>query len=177
MELLHAEPAAIWRMLIPRRLWLFPDDLGDNELIFAYRDQVFFVGHDGSVLAMAKPQTLARMRLADLLDRLAASDETVDFDDNGMFDYGAILKWMGYVVPVGRRRDTDRYLIEIVNTIAPDAMVTRYELKRVSFTYALYHALMRCFELNEKCDGEFEHEVKRIAKVEPYSPQQVSVRQ
>jgi hypothetical protein len=45
-------------------------------------------------------------------------------------------------------------------------MITRYELKKVSFTFALYHALMRCHELNRRSGWEYEHEVKRITKVE-----------
>jgi hypothetical protein len=166
MELLHASPAQIWRLLIPSSLWMFPDDLPEDELIFHYRDHIYFVNNDGSVLALAKPASLERLDVERLLELLATSDETIDFDDVGEFDYAFVLKRMGYIAPVRRDREKATYQVEIVNTIAPEAMITRYELKKVSFTFALYHALMRCHELNRRSGWEYEHEVKRITKVE-----------
>jgi hypothetical protein len=117
------------------------------------------------------------MSLGDILDILATSEETYDFDDNGEFDIACILKRMGYMVPTRRSREKADYLVEIVNTIAPKAMVTRYELRRVSFSFALYHALMRCHELNRKCDWEFEHEVKQISRVEPLQTKDLQFQQ
>jgi hypothetical protein len=166
MELLHACPAHIWRLLIPSSHWMLPDDLPEDELIFHYRDHIYFVNNDGSVLALAKPACFEMLDVGRLLELLATSEETIDFDDIGEFDYAFILKRMGYIVPVRRDREKAAFQIEIVNTIAPEAMITRYELKKVSFTFALYHALMRCHELNRKSGWEYEHEVKRITKVE-----------
>lgn len=168
MELLHTDPTVIWRLLIPPSLWMFPEDVPQDELIFQYRDYIYFVNGDGSVLSMAKPSCSELMGLGTLLELLAASDETFDYDDNGEFDFGYVLQRMGYLVSTKREREKADYMIEIVNTIAPQVMVTRYELKRISFTFALYHALMRCHELNKRSDWEFEHEVKRITKIERY---------
>jgi hypothetical protein len=176
MELLHTSPADIWRLLIPSPLWLFPEDVPTDELIFHYRDHIYFINNDGSVLAMPKPACFDLMELGELLDLLATSDNTIDFDDEGEFDYGFVLKRMGYVVPTSRERGKATYQIEIVNTIAPHAMITRYELKRVSFTFALYHALMRCHELNERSDWEFEHEVRRITRLEKTMATQYQVK-
>nr|WP_241254560.1 hypothetical protein [Brevibacillus sp. SYP-B805] len=164
--MLHAAPADIWRLLIPSSCWLFPEEVPDDELIFHYRDHIYFVNSDGSVISMPKPAGCELMGLGELLDLLATAEETYDFDDNGEFDYGCILKRMGYVVPTSGTGEKADYLVEIVNTIAPQSMVTRYELSRVSFAFALYHALLRCHELNGKSDWEFEHEVKRISPVE-----------
>jgi hypothetical protein len=166
MELLHASPAEIWRLLIPSSLWMFRDELPEDELIFHYRDHIYIVNSDGSVLAMPKPACFELLDLDSLLELLATSDETIDFDDNGEFDYAFVLKRMGYIAPVQPEREKATYQIEIVNTIAPEAMITRYELKKVGFTFALYHALMRCHELNRRSGWEHEHEVKRITKVE-----------
>lgn len=166
MELLHAAPADIWRQLIPAANWMYVDDIPEDELIFHYRDHIYFVNSDGSVLALPKPACFERMDASECLQLLATSDETIDFDDNGEFDYGFVLKQMGYVVPTRRSREKATYRIEIVNTILPQSMSTQYELKRVSFEFALFHALMRCHELNMRSNWEYEHEVKRIDKVD-----------
>lgn len=174
MEFDHTEPAAIWKQLIPKKHWLFHEDVPDDELIFTYRNKIYFVNFDGSVLSLPKPAYLELLDLGMLLDRLASSDEVVDFDDEGIFDYGSILKRMGYVLPTSKRHEKHTYSIEIVNTIVPDTFTSRYELKQVSFLYALYHALMKCHELNAKSDWEFEHEVKRIEQVESVCHSEVS---
>lgn len=175
MELLHAMPSEIWRLLIPSTYWLFSEDVPNNELIFHYRDKIYFVNEDGSVISMKKPTHFEWMDLGDLLDHLAKTDDTYDFDEQGEFDYGCILLRMGYMVPAKRQKERADYLIEIVNTIAPDRMVTRYELKKVSFPFALYHALMRCHQLNKQSDWEFEHEVKSITKAERYQLKDLQV--
>lgn len=167
MEFDHTDAVAIWKQLIPKKHWLFHEDVPQDELIFTYRNKVYFVNFDGSVLSMPKPIYLDMLDLGMLLDRLACSDEVIDFDDEGIFDYGSILKRMGYVVPTSRKHEKHTYMIEIVNaTIDVNTFTSRYELKQVSFLYALYHALMRCHELNAKSDWEFEHEVKRIVLLE-----------
>ncbi|MFY0545720.1 hypothetical protein [Brevibacillus sp. H7] len=166
MELLHACPADVWRLLIPSTHWMFPSDVPEDELIFHYRDHIYFISDDGSVLAMTKPACFHTLDLGTVLEMLATSDDTIDFDDNGEFDYGFVLKQMGYVIPIRREREKATYRIEIVNTVAPQAKITRYELKKVGFTFALYHALMRCHELNRRSNWEYEHEVKQITKVE-----------
>ena len=166
MELLNKEPADIWRMLIPKHKWLFTGDLSDDELIFTYRDQVYFVNNDGSILSMNKPAHLDTISLGSLYDLLAASPHTFDFDDHGIFDYASILQHMGYLIPTGNLRNLANYEVEIVNILNPEKMVSRYECKRVSMVYALYHALLRCHELNRKSGWEYEHEVKSIRKIE-----------
>lgn len=166
MELLHCEPAQIWRYLIPQNYWMFPDEVPEDELIFHYRDHIYFVNNDGSVLSMPQPACFETLDMATLLEYLATSDDTFDFDDEGEFDYGHVLKRMGYIVPVRDKREKATYQIEIINTALPKAHGTRYEMKQVTFAFALYHALMRCHELNAKTDWEYEHEVKRIAVVQ-----------
>lgn len=175
MELLNEAPAQVWRLLIPPSQWMFPDEVPQDELIFHYRDDIYFVSQDGSVLAMPKPACFDRMDLGTLLEHLAASECTVDFDDEGQFDFGFVLKRMGYIVPVRQKGKRATYQVEIINTALPKALASRYELKNVHFVFALYHALMRCHELNEKTDWEFEHEVKRIEKVEPSTSGKVQV--
>ncbi|WGV58471.1 hypothetical protein QIH01_23795 [Brevibacillus brevis] len=166
MELLHCEPAQIWRYLIPQNYWMLPDEVPEDELIFHYRDHIYFVNNDGSVLSMPQPACFETLDMGTLLEYLATSDDTFDFDDEGEFDYGHVLKRMGYIVPVRDKREKATYQIEIINTALPKAHGTRYEMKQVTFAFALYHALMRCHELNAKTDWEYEHEVKRIAVVQ-----------
>ncbi|MDH4618157.1 hypothetical protein [Brevibacillus sp. AY1] len=175
MEILNETPAQIWRLLIPSTSWMFPDEVPEDELIFHYRDHIYFVNNDGSVLAMPKPACYDLLDFGTMLECLATSDETIDFDDEGSFDIGFVLKHMGYVVPTRKRREKATYQIEIVNTVLPKAHGHRYELKNVQFLFALYHGLMRCHELNEKTDWEYEHELKRIVKVEPKSSDKVQV--
>ncbi|MGD8189741.1 hypothetical protein ACQCN2_07145 [Brevibacillus ginsengisoli] len=174
MEFDHTEPVAIWKQLIPKKHWLFYEDLPDDEMIFTYRNRVYFINFDGSVLSIPKPASLDLLDFGMLLDRLAISDEVIDFDDEGIFDYGSILKRMGYVVPTSQKHEKHTYSIELVNTIVPKTFTSRYELKQVSFLYALYHAVMRCHELNAKSDWEFEHEVKRIEQLETLYRSEVS---
>ena len=168
MELLSAAPADIWRLLIPASCWLFRGELPDEELVFHYRDQIYFIHGDGSVISLPKPAAFERMDLGNLLDHLASSDSTFDYDDHGEFDIGAVLRRMGYLVPTTSSRERGDHLVEIVNAFAPEEMITRYELRKVSFSFALYHAIMRCHELNRKSGWEFEHEVKCIKRIEPY---------
>lgn len=172
MDIQNQSLAQIWRMLIPASAWMFPLDVPENELIFSYRDHIYFVNDDGSVLALPKPACWERLDLGTLLECLASSEETIDFDDNGEFDIGFVLKQMGYVVPTKKKREKASYQIEIVNTALPKAG-HRYVLKHVQFVFALYHAVMRCHELNAQTDWEFEHEIKRIVKVEPQSADKV----
>ncbi|WP_134686419.1 hypothetical protein [Brevibacillus migulae] len=168
MELFSAAPADIWRLLIPSSHWLYRDEVPEDELIFHYRDQIYFVNNDGSVISLPKPAAFELMDLGELLDHLATSDCSYDYDDSGEFDYASVLLRMGYLVPTGSRRERADHLVEIVNTLAPEKMVTRYELPGVCFTFALYHGLLRCHELNRKCDWEFEHEIKSIKRAGQY---------
>lgn len=175
MEMLNESPAKIWRLLIPATYWMFPKEVPEDELIFHYRDHIYFVNNDGAVLAMPKPACYDLLDLGTLLEYLATSEDTVDFDDEGEFDIGFVLRRMGYIVPTRGRREKATYQIQIVNTVLPKAHGTRYELKNVHFVFALYHALMRCHELNEKTGWEYEHEVKQIVKVEPNSTGKVQL--
>ncbi|MBU8715620.1 MULTISPECIES: hypothetical protein [Brevibacillus] len=175
MELMNAKPAQIWRLLIPQSFWMFTEEVPEDELIFHYRDHIYFVNQDGSVLALPKPACFDMLDMGTLLECLATSDDTIDFDDEGEFDYGFVLKQMGYIVPVREKREKATYQIEIFNTALPKAHATRYEMKHVDFGFALYHALMRCHELNAKTDWEYEHEVKRIVKVDAKASGKVQV--
>lgn len=175
MEMINEAPAQIWRMLIPSHHWMFPEDMPQDELIFHYRDHIYFVNNDGSVLSMPKPACYDLLDLGTLLEYLATSDDTVDFDDEGEFDFGFVLKRMGYIVPTKKKKEKATYQVEIINTALPKAHATCYELKNVHFVFALYHALMRCHELNEKTDWEYEHEVKRIVRVEPNASRKVQL--
>ncbi|WP_232698169.1 hypothetical protein [Brevibacillus daliensis] len=163
MDLTSKEPADIWRLLIPRKQWLFSEDVDPRELIFSYRDKVFVVSEDGSVVSLPKPQHLKKMNVIQLLDLLADEWGTFDYDDHGIFDVGGVLKEMGYIAPTGRNKED--YRIEISNTLDPGMMITTYELKGVSFRFALYHGVLFCHELNQKSDGLYEYEVKQIIKL------------
>lgn len=165
MELLHAEPARIWRLLIPVSNWLYTDEVPEDELLFHYRKHVYFVHEDGAVLSIPAPENLERMELEDLYDLLAMSEDSVDFDDQGEFDYFSVLLRMGYLVPAMHEEDQHSFHIEITNTLKPASLSTGYDLQNVSFEFALYHALMRCHELNEQCDWDYEHEIKEIKEV------------
>ncbi|QQE75623.1 hypothetical protein KDJ56_06665 [Brevibacillus composti] len=166
MDFLHKTPADIWRMLIPVSHWMFRESMPEDELIFHYRDHIYFVNEDGSVLALPKPACFEQLDLETLLKWLATSEETIDFDDNGQFDYGFVLKQMGYLMPTRKSREMGSYRIEIINTVLPSAKPTCYVLKKVSFLFALYHGLMRCHNLNRRSGWEYEHEIKSIWKQE-----------
>lgn len=176
MDFSHLSPAEIWRLLIPRSHWLYEDDVPEDELIFRYRQHIYFINQDGSVLSLPEPEHLERYHLSALLDHLANSDETYDYDDSGEFDYGAVLTRMGYVVPTAPPREEADYLIEIVDTLDPCGQITRYELRSVGFAFALYHALLACQRLNEQSDGEGEHEVKRITPIRECKAKELHVR-
>ncbi|MGO0062238.1 hypothetical protein ACTID9_19750 [Brevibacillus fluminis] len=165
MELLDVEPARIWRLLIPAANWLYTDEVPEDELIFHYRKHVYFVHEDGAVLSIPAPDHLERLELEDLYDLLAESEDSHDFDDEGVFDTFSVLSRMGYLVPTKHEGDRHHYHIEIVNTMKPDSLSVCYDLEQVSFEFALYHALMRCHELNEQCDWDYEHEIKEIKEV------------
>lgn len=169
MELLQLEPAQLWRLMIPPRMRLFDEDVPPDELIFRYRGSVYFVNNDGSVVALAEPAQLERMTLDRLLDCLLASEDTYDFDDNGVFDIGAVLRQMGYVVSCDGQSDRADYTVELVDTVAADPAIIKYDLSRVSFVFALYHALLRCARLNELAGGDSEFAVLRL---EPCSSSQ-----
>ncbi|USG67256.1 hypothetical protein NDK47_08280 [Brevibacillus ruminantium] len=165
MDFSNKLPADIWRMLIPASQWMFCESMPEEELIFHYRDSIYFVNEEGSVLALPKPACFDQLDLESLLEALATSEDTVDFDENGEFDYGFVLKRMGYLVPIRRMREADSFQIEIVNTVLPSAKSTSYELKKVSFVFALYQALMRCHDLNRRSGWEYEFEIKRITRL------------
>lgn len=175
MEINNGAPAQIWRLLIPKSYWMYADEVPEDELIFHYRDHIYFVNNDGSVLAMPKPACYDLLDLGTILEYLATSDDTIDFDDEGEFDFGFVLKQMGYIASVKEKRAKATYQIEIINTALPKSNGSHYELKNVHFVFALYHALMRCHELNQKTDWEYEHEVVRIVKVEANTSGKVQV--
>lgn len=165
MELLHAEPARIWRLLIPVTNWLYVDEVPEDEFIFYYRKHVYFVHEDGAVLSIPAPDQLEMIELEDMYDLLASSEDSFDFDDQGEFDYFSVLSRMGYLVPTMHDDDRHHFHIEIINAMKPTSLALDYDLSDVSFEFALYHALMRCHQLNEQCDWDYEHEIKEIKEV------------
>ncbi|WP_126425646.1 hypothetical protein [Brevibacillus marinus] len=164
MELSKLAPVEIWRLLIPARMQLFADELSGDELIFRYRDKVYFVHEDGAVLALPTPPQLKHMTFPAFLEYLMKEDETIDFDENGVFDIGSILRQIGFVVSCGRRRERADYTVEIIDALAPGQPLARYVLCGVSFTFALFHGLLCCSYLHELAEEDGEFEVKRITR-------------
>ncbi|UFJ41628.1 hypothetical protein LOK74_03695 [Brevibacillus humidisoli] len=164
MELCKLEPVDVWRLLIPERMQLFEDDMPGDELIFRYRDSVYFVHDDGAVIALPAPAHLEQLSLGGFLEHVMTAEETVDFDEQGMFDIGTILRRIGFVVSCTGRRDQGDYQVEIVDALVVGQTIASYYLTGVTFTFALYHGLLCCSHLNELAEENGEFEVKRIIR-------------
>lgn len=164
MDLSSLSPVDIWRLLVPDRMRLFVDELCSDELVFCYRDRVYFVHADGAVISLSAPPQLKRMSFSAFLEYLQAAEDTLDFEENGVFDIGTILRQIGFVVSCGRWRERADYTVEIIDELAPEMVLTRYVLIGVSFTFALYHGLLCCSHLFELAEESGEFAVKRVTQ-------------
>jgi hypothetical protein len=162
MLLLDKSPAEIWKMLLPKKNILFLDRYEYEELIFYYRNYVYFVHHDGAIVRMKKPSGLHKMTQEDLWERLFHEEDTFDYDDEGLFTIGEVLLHMGFVVPLKSSRSRFCYQIEVVNRLNPESLFISYELKNVSIQYALYYSYLKCLEYNEQEQEDSEYEVAQI---------------
>lgn len=166
MLLLDRSSAEIWQMVLPKRNILFPAFSENDDLIFYYRNSVYFVHEDGAVVRMKKPGNIHKLSQEDLWEILFHEKDTFDYDDHGMFSMGAILKDMGFMIPLKNRPYECSFKIEIVNRIDPEGDLYFYELNQVSFQYALYHAFIQCHERNEQSSGVGEYEVQQIDRID-----------
>ncbi|MBP1932870.1 hypothetical protein [Ammoniphilus resinae] len=164
MFLLDKSAVEIWKMLIPSKYILFPFEMDNEELIFHYRDYIYFVQDDGAVVRMGKPIDLHKQKLEDLWQLLFYDRQTFDYDHHGIFSIGAILKHMGYMVPF-TYHPHQTHLVEIVDLINPD-QVYQIELNSLSFRFVLYQSLLYCDELNEQFRGETEFEIQQILRTD-----------
>jgi hypothetical protein len=166
MLLLDKSPAEIWRMLLPKKCILYPENNHYDELIFWYRKHVYFVHEDGAVVRIQKPSQVKKLSADDLWEILFHEKDTFDYEDHGIFSIGAILLHMGYLVPILVRGNHDDYGVEIVNILEPEKVAQHLNLQNVSFQYALYLSLLKCHELNEESKGRYEFEIQRISPVD-----------
>lgn len=165
MLLLDKSPAEIWKMLLPKKNILFLDHYEYEELIFYYRNYVYFVHHDGAIVRMKKPNGLRKLKQEDLWELLFHEDDTFDYDDEGIFTLGEVLLHIGFVVPLKTSKSQSSYQIEVVNRLSPEPTSISYELNDVSFQYALYHSHLKCVELNEQEREDNEYEVAQILRL------------
>lgn len=167
MLLLDRTPADIWRMLLPKQHILFPPDREYDDLIFQYRNFVYFVHEDGAVVRMNKPHNVRKLTQEDLWEFLFHEKETLDYDDCGFFSIGSILRHMGFLVPMKTGGREGNYEVEVLNRLDPDQQGSRYTLTAVTFRFALYHALLKCHEMNDSEGEEGEYEVQSITPLDP----------
>lgn len=166
MLLLDRTPAEIWRLLLPKPSILFPAIREYDDLIFQYRNFVYFVHEDGAVVRMNKPQNVRKLAQEDLWELLFHDKDTLDYDDCGFFSIGSILKHMGFLVPMKTGGREGTYEVEILNRMNPDQKGSSYTLTEVTFRFALYHALLQCHELNVR-EEEGEYEIQSITPLDP----------
>lgn len=166
MLLLDRSSAEIWQMLLPKKNILFPAFGENDDLIFYYRSYVYFVHEDGAVVRMKKPGNIHKLSQEDLWEILFHEKDTFDYDDHGMFSMGAILMDMGFMTSLKKHSYQCTFKIEIVNRIDPEGDSQSYELRQVSFQYALYHAFIQCHAWNEESGGVGEYEVQQIVRVD-----------
>jgi hypothetical protein len=162
MLLLDKSTIDIWKLLLPKKNILFSGTWEYEELIFFYRNYVYFVHEDGATIRMRKPEHVHRLSQEDLWESLFHEQDTFDYDDHGMFSIGSVLLSMGFILPITRfRRGKSTYQVEVINRI-DQLEVKNYVLTDVPFRYALYHALITCHEWNETKGSGREYEVQQI---------------
>ncbi|GAB7388940.1 hypothetical protein BSNK01_27780 [Bacillaceae bacterium] len=161
MEFAPKTAAEIWRLLLPPGNLLFDKELPRDECVFAYRSYIFFVHADGAVVRMKKPANWRSLNCEEMREQLRRSRETFDYDDEGIFEIGGILRDIGFLVPVVERRGARDYEMELVDLLASEKGIYRQRV-RGSFRYALFRALLRCEEMNASSEGESEFAVRRI---------------
>lgn len=166
MLLLDRSSAEIWQMLLPKKNILFPAFSEYDDLIFYYRNFVYFVHEDGAIIRMKKPGNVHKLTQEDLWEILFHEKDTFDYDDHGMFSMGAVLKDMGFMISMRCRSVHSKFKIEIVNRIDREGEPQYYLLNQVSFPYALYHAFLQCHEWNERSGGVGEYEVQQVVRVD-----------
>lgn len=162
MLLIDCEPLQIWKMLLPKKNVLFSEE--NDDLIFFYRDQLYFAHGDGAIVRMKKPEKAEKMTADDLWELLFYEKDTYDYDDHGVFSIGAVLLEMGYLVQLNQRKKKD-YHVELVNLIEP-GQIRWMEFHQVPFQYALSQALIECHRLNLENDGRDEYNVLQVTELE-----------
>jgi len=167
MFLLDKSAVDIWKMLIPAKNILFPFQLDRDELVFYFREHIYFIQEDGAVVRMAKPTDLYKHKLEDLWQLLFYDHHTFDYDHHGIFSIGAILRHMGFMVPF-THQPRFSHQVEIVDLVNPD-QVYQIELNNSSFRFVLYRSLLYCDELNEQFRGETEFEIQQILRTDSAS--------
>lgn len=167
MQFLDAKPAALWRILIPRQRWLFTADLPEDELVFHYRQRVYYVHRDGSVVSVPLPKRWTEMTYSAFCRYLAEAVDSYDFDDEGIFDVGSILQTMGFLLPISQRGHYATYSIQLLDTVDKSGSTVHYELPGVDLSFALYHAVMMCSQLNAQSNWAAEYEVMEISQLVP----------
>jgi len=165
MLLVDRTSAEIWQMLLPKKNILFPARCEFEDLIFYYRNYLYFVHEDGAVIRMNKPKNVHLLTQEDLWELLFHEKETYDYDDQGVFSIGAILLDMGFLVETNRNWHRN-FRLEFVNTIKLGDDVRIIHLNQVSFQYALYYGLIQCHQWNEESAEDHEYEVQRIVEIE-----------
>lgn len=165
MLLVDRTSAEIWQMLLPKKNILFPARSEFEDLIFYYRNYLYFVHEDGAVVRMNKPNNVHLLTQEDLWELLFHEKETLDYDDQGIFSIGAILLDMGFLVQLNRNWNRN-FRLEIANTLELGDEMRFIELRQASFQYALYYSLIKCHQWNEESAGEYEFEIQRIEEIE-----------
>ncbi|HJV45239.1 MAG TPA: hypothetical protein VJ824_05885 [Bacillota bacterium] len=166
MLLLDRSPVELWRLLLPEKFILYPNkDYPYEELIFFYRNYIYFVHEDGSVIRMNKPTQLKKLDVDDLWELLFHDRDTFDYDDHGIFTIGAILLDIGFLLPAYSSRGKADYQIEIVQAGEPQRVVGEFEIRGVTFQFALYQAFILCHVWNGQLQEELEYEIRQITQL------------
>lgn len=139
------------RSLIPASNFLFTERLSTDEAIFYYRNGLYFVYDDGSIVGMPQPKRFRTMTFAELWGALYRSAVVRDYDQDGVFDLGEFLQDIGYLVATP---PTDLFFAFTLSPrYDPQEAFERFEIGGVSFPFALYHALLHCtkhFQASER---------------------------
>jgi len=164
MDVATLSVAQIFRLLFPASHFLFSDRLRSDEAVLLYRGRLVFVYPDGAILCVEKPQDLSLRSLEDAWYALFEGKGLRDYDNLGMFDFGEILRDLGYVVLAGGHelRSGTVYLVRIAprNRYSDYAEVLR--LRDVTLPYALYHGILRASQLYQMSGREIEYLVTEV---------------
>ncbi|RKD27067.1 hypothetical protein BEP19_00390 [Ammoniphilus oxalaticus] len=163
MLLIDRKPTDIWKLLIPRKNILLAEGQGFEDLIFYYRDNLYFVHEDGAVVGMKRPREVEKIAPDELWELLFYAKDTFDYDDQGLFSIGSILLEMGYLTEV-QQNQRKSYRVELVDML-DSSRVRSFELQSVSFQYALYRALLECHLLDLDGGESVEYEVLQIVEI------------
>lgn len=148
------------RSLIPASNFLFTERLSAEEAIFYYRNGLYFVYDDGSIVGMPRPKRFRTMTFAELWGALYRSSVVRDYDQDGVFDLGEFLQDIGYLVATPK---TDLFFAFTLSPrYDPQDVAERFEIDGVSFPFALYHALLSCTRHFHGSDRTIEYIVTGI---------------